>query len=102
VKSEKYAGALVGYVSNTTVISDSFANGTVKPRGDFGNFIGGWDENYKPTVTNCFYQKTEVDLEPVPLDSNKISKTLLIAVICVFLLAAVFTVIYFKNKNIKK
>jgi The GLUG motif. len=102
VKSEKYSGGLIGYVANTTVISDSSADGAVKPKGAFGNFIGGWAENYKPTATNSFYQKTEVDLEPVPLDTNKISKTMLIAVIGVFLLAAVFAVIYFKNKNFKK
>ena len=66
VKSKEYAGGLVGYISKTTIISDSSADGDVKPKGAFGNFIGGWDENYKPTVSNCFYQETEVDLEPVP------------------------------------
>jgi len=99
VKAEKYAGGLIGYVSNTTVISDSVANGTVKPKGEFGNFIGGWAENYKPAVSNCFYQKIEVDLEPVPLDTNNSSKTMIVAVICILLLTAFFTMIYFKNKK---
>jgi The GLUG motif. len=100
VKSETYAGGLIGYVSNTTVISDSSANGTVKPKGAFGNFIGGWAENCKPDVINCYYQKEEVDLEPVPdlnpvpTDPAGVSKTTFVAIAVFLLLMTVLAVIY--------
>lgn len=62
VKSEEYAGGLVGYIFNSIIIENSSASGPVDPSGKFGGFIGGWDEEHKPEIINCFYQDKEVDL----------------------------------------
>ena len=100
VISKEYAGALIGYISNETTISNSSADGAVKPKGAFGNFIGGWAENYKPTVLDCFYQETEVDLEPVPIGNDeKATKTAMAAIMSIVLLAIVIVIIYSKKRN---
>ncbi|MDR2944255.1 MAG: hypothetical protein LBU81_04135 [Methanosarcinales archaeon] len=94
VKSESSAGGLIGYISAETVISDSAADGTVEPGGVFGNFIGGWDENYKPEIINCFYQGKKVDLKPVP--AADYSSTYLMAGVVLIILIAAAAIIYFK------
>jgi The GLUG motif. len=107
VKSETYAGALVGYVSNTTAISSSSADGTVKPKGEFGNFVGGWDENYKPEVFNCLYQGTHADLDPVPHDLEPIPSIYcydnkyrnLATGLGIIILIAAAVILYFKKRK---
>jgi len=100
VKSVENAGALIGYISNETTISNSSADGAVKPKGAFGNFIGDWAEDYKPTVLDCFYQETEVDLESVPIGNDeKATKTAMAAIMSIVLLAIVIVIIYSKKRN---
>ncbi|MDR0767924.1 MAG: hypothetical protein LBE57_05750 [Methanosarcinales archaeon] len=105
VTANEYAGALVGFVSNENVIiSNSSANGSVKPAGHFGNFIGGWNENYKPKVVNCYYRGETVDLEPVPLEPipdpiADNSKTYLIAIVIGVFLIIAGVAVYFKRRN---
>jgi len=111
VQAVENAGGLIGYISNQTIvsnssarttISNSFADSSVKPAGKFGNFIGGWDENYKPEVVNCFYRETEVDLESVSplLLAYYNGKPLLILAVgigIIFLIAA--GILYFKKRK---
>ncbi len=98
VTSNESAGGFVGYISDETVIVNCTANGSVKPAGDFGNFIGSWNEEYKPEVINCFYQEKEVDLEPAPVtkDSNIYLMVAAIAVLFIFVVGAIF---YLKKSN---
>jgi len=107
VEAIGYAGAFAGYISDETTISNSFANGAVKPKGVFGNFIGGWAEDYKPTVADCFYQETEVDLEPVPPVSDvevyyknyTLFYALFICLAVIIFLFAIAAVFYLKKRN---
>ena len=106
VQAVENAGGLIGYISNQTTVSNSSAEGSVKPAGFFGNFIGNWDENYKPTVVNCKYQEAEVDLEPIPIPLDPIlcysGNSLLFylaAGIGIILLIAVAAIFYFKKKK---
>lgn len=98
VTSNESAGGFVGYISDETVIVNCTANGSVKPAGAFGNFIGSWNEEYKPEVINCFYQEKEVDLEPAPVtkDSNIYLVGAAIAVLFIFVVGAVY---YLKKSN---
>jgi hypothetical protein len=77
VKAEENAGGLIGYIFHSTFyygnpfvfIENSFASGSIDPSGIYGRFIGGWDEEFKPTVTNSFYRNHEVNLTYFP-DEN--------------------------------
>jgi The GLUG motif. len=106
VKAAENAGGLIGYISNQTTVSNSSVEGSVEPVGFFGNFIGNWDENYKPTVVNCKYQEAEVDLEsvPIPLDpilcySGNSLLFYLAAGIGIILLIVIAATFYFKKRS---
>lgn len=100
VKSNESSGGLIGYVSDEIIVLNSIADGNVKPAGKFGNFIGSWNENYKPDVINCFYQGTEVDLEPVPITTDNSQNYLIAGVGLIFIFfVLIATVFYFKKKT---
>jgi hypothetical protein len=104
IAEKDYAGGLVGYISSSVVIENSSANGSVTPPGKFGNFIGGWDEKYKPEVINCFYQGEKVDLtDPIPKeDQINYGRFLIILANLVIFKAAILAIVVIVFKKKKK
>ena len=104
VKARGNVGGFIGYILNETTISNSSASGSVESTGPSGNFIGYWDKNYKPTVMNCIYRGTEVDLDAPPTPDvifcypRSPILFYLAAGIGIILLIAAAAILYFKKK----
>lgn len=99
VVSNSFSGGFIGYISDNISVTNSSANGSVKPAGAYGNFIGNWAEGHKPEVVDCLYLGKEVDLEPVPVpESSNYSMIYWIAGIALIFLIGAIAIIYFKKK----